>query len=410
MPTDTFAEIGQIFDDAQSLSLAGVNAHNKDAIVADLTTAHDAMVKLIDSGAFTDPTAFVHAQKIVNCLNLELDKYIPEYGTNPEAARSTNDVFLDLTDVVTGDPVLAALSHDHKVNGWTPAPATNVPSTPYHDNADQTNFLAGVIAGSNTLGAQAEAIAQNGFDPGQIKGYEADLKTFEANVQSFIETQHGIFEARFDNELEGDFGTIGAAVNGIIKGLDTHNADLVNAGVNVLTANAADVGGNNIPNGGGMYNTAATTVADAAANAKDIGLLPMSETAGVAGNSAPMGGGNGAALGAANTHPVPHGDLIGLLQAMSENADIAGNNTPMGGGNGAAAGAVNTHLIELLHHAMTGTADVAGNNAPMGGENGAAAGAVDMNHVPHGGNGIDQAIGVDHLHHAQTETIGLFHG
>jgi hypothetical protein len=96
-----------------------------------------------------------------------------------------------------------------------------------------------------------------------------------------------------------------------------------------------------------------------------------------------------------------------LLQTMSETADIAGNHAPMGGENGAAAGAVNTHLIL---QAMTGTADVAGNHAAMAGENGAAAGAVDTHHVPHGGNGIDQSIGVDHLHHAQTETIGLFHG
>ena len=59
---------------------------------------------------------------------------------------------------------------------------------------------------------------------------------------------------------------------------------------------------------------------------------------------------------------------------------------------------------------MTETAGVAGNNAPMGGENDAAAGAIDTHVVPHGGNGIDQSIGVDHLHHALIENVGLFHG
>jgi hypothetical protein len=356
------------------------------------------MVKLIDAGAFTDPTALVHAEKIVNCFNLELDKYIPEYGHNPDAARSTNDVFLDLTDIVTGDPTLTAMSTDpNGVHGWTPAPDTDVPSTPYQDNAAKTNFLASFIAGANTLGTQAEAIAQQGFDPKLVNKFEHVLDRFEANVQEFDEKQGGIYEARFDNELEGNFGTIGAAIKGIEQGLNTHNAALVTAGVQVLEDNAADVGSNNIPVGGGTYNAEATTAADAAMGAHNKHLVPHGDN----GLAHRIG-----ADGAANTHHVPHGDLVGLLQAMSETADVAGNNAPMGGGNAAAAGAVDTHLIL---QAMTGTADVAG-NAPMGGENGTAPEAVNTHHVPHGGHGIDQSIGVDHLHHAMTETIGLFHG
>jgi hypothetical protein len=83
---------------------------------------------------------------------------------------------------------------------------------------------------------------------------------------------------------------------------------------------------------------------------------------------------------------------------MSETAGVAGNNTPMGGGNGAPAGAVDMHLVGLLQ-AMAGTADIAGNNA-----------AVDMHLIPPGGNGIDHSIGVDHLHHALSDNVGLFHG
>jgi hypothetical protein len=432
----TFAEIGAIFDDAQNLSLAGVNAQNHDAIVADLTTARDALVNLIDSGGFTDPTAMVHAQKIVNCFNLELDKYIPEYGHNPDVARGTNDVFLDLTDIVTGDDTLTAMATDPNtgVHGWTPAPDANVDSTPYQDNAAQTNFLASFIAGVNTLGSQADAIAQQGFDPKLVNKFEHVLDRFEANVQKFDENQGGIYAARFDNELAGNFGTIGAAIKGIEQGLDTHNAALVTAGVQVLEDNAADVGSNNIPVGGGSYNTDATTAADAAMGAHNKHLVPhgdngLAHRIGVAGNNAPIGGENGVAAGAvdtqlvpsednaiaqatgvggaANTHPVPHGDLVGLLQAMSETADVAGNIAAMGAGNGAAPGTVNTHLVELLHHAMTGNADIAGNNSPTGEENGAVMGAVNAHLVPHGDNGIDH---VDHMHHALTETIGHFHG
>jgi hypothetical protein len=329
LPHDTFAQIGAIFDDAQSLSLAG-GTQNKDAIVADLTTARDAMVKLIDGGAFTDPTAWVHAQKIVNCFNLELDKYIPEYGHDPEAARSTNDVFLDLTDIVTGDPVLAGMSG----NGWTPAPGSNMaldPQTnmpfhqpsPYLDNADQTNFLASFIAGANTPGAQADAIAQQGFNHGLVKAFENVLDGIEANVKQFDEKQGGIYEARFDNELEGNFGTIGAAIKGIEHGLNTHNAALVTAGVTVLEDNAADVGGNNVPVGGGTYNGTATTAA-------------------------------GAVTGAVGTHLFPHGDNW-IAQAIGANAhgnnaqgnNVQGQNAQMDGENGAAMGAANTHHV---HH------------------------------------------------------------
>jgi hypothetical protein len=378
LPHDTFAQIGAIFDDAQSLSLAG-GTQNKDAIVADLTTARDAMMKLIDGGAFTDPTASIHAQKIVNCFNLELTKYIPEYGHDPEAARSTNDVFLDLDDIVNGDPILTQMATENGVQSWTPAPDTNEllhPASPYQDNPAQTNFLASFIAGANTLGAQADAIAQQGFNHGLVKAFENVLDGFEANVQKFDEKQGGIYEARFDNELEGNFGTIGAAIKGIEQGLNTHNADLVTAGVTVLEDNAADVGTNNVPVGGGTYSTAATTAA-------------------------------GAVTGAVDTHLAPHGDN-GIAHAIGVHAhgnNAQGHNGQMGGENGAAAGAVNTHLIL---QAMTGTANV--NDAHLGGENGAAAGAVDTHLVSHEGNGIDHSIGVDHLHHATTETIGLFHG
>jgi hypothetical protein len=46
----------------------------------------------------------------------------------------------------------------------------------------------------------------------------------------------------------------------MIKGLETKNETLVQAAATGLHANAADVGGNNIPVNGGAYNTDGTTV------------------------------------------------------------------------------------------------------------------------------------------------------
>ena len=442
MPGNDFAQIGVIFDDAANMSLAGVNAQNKDAFVADLTVARDDMVNLLN----THPEEFqgltqIHAEKIIQCLNLEINKIVPEYGNNPDAARETNDIFNDLTDVVTADTNLTTLANDGTVHGWTPAPPADKAPTPYQDNAAQTNFMADLVVSSQNLGNQAEALVQNG-NHDQIANFEQILLGFENNVQKFDEAQGGIYDARFDNELEGNFGTIGAAIKGIIQGLNTHNADLVTAGVEQLNMNNADVGGNNLALGGVQYNTDGTTVAQVlnGSTPGPTGNTPLTPSLAMLqnqnqqgqqgsnqqgsnqqgpdlqhqlvphggngsdqgnnaqGDNAQMGGENGAAMGAVNMQPIAHGDLVGLLQAMSETAGVAGNNTPMGGGNGAAPGAVDMHLVGLLQ-AMAGTADVAGNNA-----------AVDMHHVPPGGNGIDHSIGVDHLHHALSDNVGLFHG
>ena len=89
-----------------------------------------------------------------------------------------------------------------------------------------------------------------------------DLQTFEKNVTNFDAAQGGIFEARFDNELLGKTSTLGAEVSAMIKGLQTGNAALVAAAADEMHANAADVGGNNIPITGGTYNPDGLTVAD----------------------------------------------------------------------------------------------------------------------------------------------------
>jgi len=271
-PHTTFAELGAIFDDAQSKSLGGINANNLPAIQADLQTVHDGLLTLMQN----DPQLFggatgIHASTIVDQINLQLTNFDHQYGLNPDAAKATNDNFLDITDIVAGDANLANMASANGVTGWTPAPFTDVVPVKYQDNADQTNFWADFIASGNTLGAQAEQLVSNGT-AAQVKAFIQTLQGWEHNVQNFDAAQGGIFQARFDNELLGPDSTVGADVTAMINGLQTHNAALVKAAADGFHANAADVSGNNVPLNGGTFNADGTTIADALSTA--TGPLP----------------------------------------------------------------------------------------------------------------------------------------
>ena len=271
-PHTTFAELGAIFDDAQSKSLGGINANNLPAIQADLQTVHDGLLTLMQN----DPQLFggatgIHASTIVDQINLQLTNFDHQYGLNPDAAKSTNDNFLDITDIVAGDANLANMASANGVTGWTPAPFTDVVPVPYQDNADQTNFWADFIASGNTLGAQAEQLVSTGT-AAQVKAFIQTLQGWEHNVQNFDAAQGGIFQARFDNELLGPDSTVGADVTAMINGLQTHNAALVKAAADGFHANAGDVSGNNVPLNGGTFNADGTTIADALSTA--TGPLP----------------------------------------------------------------------------------------------------------------------------------------
>jgi len=271
-PHTTFAELGAIFDDAQSKSLGGINANNLPAIQADLQTVHDGLLTLMQN----DPQLFggatgIHASTIVDQINLQLTNFDHQYGLNPDAAKATNDNFLDITDIVAGDANLANMASANGVTGWTPAPFTDVVPVKYQDNADQTNFWADFIASGNTLGAQAEQLVSNGT-AAQVKAFIQTLQGWEHNIQNFDAAQGGIFQARFDNELLGPDSTVGADVTAMINGLQTHNAALVKAAADGFHANAGDVSGNNVPLNGGTFNADGTTIADALSTA--TGPLP----------------------------------------------------------------------------------------------------------------------------------------
>jgi trimeric autotransporter adhesin len=271
-PHATFAELGAIFNDAQSKSLGGINADNLPAIQADLQTVHDGLLTLMqDHPQMFQGATGIHASTIVDQINLQLTNFDHQYGFNPDAAKATNDNFLDITDIVAGDANLTNMASANGVTGWTGAPATDVVPVPYQDNADQANFWADFIASGNTLGAQAEKLVATGSAQ-DIKAFVHTLQGWEHNIQNFDAAQGGIFEARFDNELLGANSTVGADVTAMIKGLETHNAALVKAAADGFHANAADVSGNNVPLNGGTFNADGTTIADALSTA--TGPLP----------------------------------------------------------------------------------------------------------------------------------------
>ncbi|SNB80178.1 hypothetical protein SAMN06265338_11287 [Rhodoblastus acidophilus] len=198
-----------------------------------------------------------------------------------------------------GDNALLSLAD--KV--WSVSPEAAKATTPYQDNAAQTNFWAGFVAASNSLGQQAEALVGSG-NAAAIAKLTGQLHNFETNTQAFDTSQGGIFAARFDNELKGNQSTTGAEVNALIQGLMTGDKALV-------TANAADVSSNNVPVGGGTFNTDATTAAQALSTATglpanmaaspDLTAAPGAAVAdmGGAGNGGAAAAGGGMAAGGA---------------------------------------------------------------------------------------------------------------
>ena len=254
-PHATFAELGAIFDDAQSKSLGGINAGNLPQIQADLKVVHDGLITLMhDHPQLFGGATGVHAQTIVDQINLQMTNFDHQYGFNPDAAKATNDNFLDITDIVAGDDNLANMASMNGVTGWTPAPATDVVPTPYQDNAAQTNFWADFIASSNTLGNQAEQLVAHGSAK-EINAFIHTLQGFEQNVRNFDAARAKFSRPASTTSCSGETATVGADVAAMIKGLQTHDAALVTDAAEGFHANAADVSGNNVPLNGGTYNT-----------------------------------------------------------------------------------------------------------------------------------------------------------
>jgi hypothetical protein len=246
-PHANLAEIGAIFNDAANRILGGVNHANKDAITDDVKAVIRDLRELIDHNPAFSGLSGIHAQVIVGQLRLELTN-INQAGTNLDAGRASNDVFLDVIDIVQGDPNLAKMANQGGIAGFAAFPSPLYPSTRYLDNQAQTSFIAKVVAQSHALGQAAESLVnQTPHDTTAIAALIAQLRTFQASVTDFQAAQPGIFRARFDNELLGHNSTLGTTIAAMIRGLRTSNQALVVAAAEELQTNAADVNGNNIP-------------------------------------------------------------------------------------------------------------------------------------------------------------------
>ena len=355
-PHANLADIGVIFNDAANLMIGGVNSSNVDAIRADVNAARTDLKQLMaDHPDEFGGLSGVHADTVVRQLALE-NKFLNQVGTNPDAGRASNDNMLDIIDIVQGDTNLANMANQNGVSGFSVFPDLINPSPKYQDSADQTNFWSNFIAQSNSLGQAAEAAVGSG-DKAAINSLITEIKAFETNSANFDQSQEGIFEARFDNELAKGDSTLGAEVAAMVKGLKTGNAALVTAAAEEMHANASDVGGNNLPVNGGTYNTDGLTAADvlgqataaAAATPAAAGAAQAGATAATAATTAAGGAAQattaattatgGAAQAAAPATTTTGATQTGAAAATTDAAATTANQASASAGTGQTAAA-----------------------------------------------------------------------
>lgn len=313
-----------LFNDATTREIGGIGPDQVNLIVSDLVGVQQ-MLSAADPqiNSLTD----LHTHVIINQLNEEIASVenansatgTPILGTDlgQYVGRAINDIHRDIIDIAQGDPGVQAIFNP------TPLPALNTPAAPFHDNATQTTFLTQWIQDSNHLGQMATTIENNGFQ-GDIAGLVQQIQTFENNSNAFDQSQGSLWSARFWNELRSD-GTAGTASNALIDGLQTHNAGEVNAAVQQLSANASDVGSNNVMTDGGSY---ASVVAAAQATAVTPNPDPATPPSGTPPSTTPPAttppagtpDPGGTAAGDGN-HLVA--DLIALLQGGGQNSASA---------------------------------------------------------------------------------------
>ena len=271
-----------LFNDATTREIGGVGPDQVNLIVSDLIGVQQ---MLSAASPQINNLTDLHTQVIINQLNEEIASI--ENANSPTGTlilgtnlgqfvgRAINDIHRDIIDIAQGDAGVQALFNP------TPLPAVNTPPAPFHDDAAQTAFVTQWIQDSNHLGQMATTIENNGFT-GDIAGLVQQIQTFNNNSNAFDQSQGGLFSARFWNEFRTD-GTSGTAATALIEGLQTHNAGEVNAAVEQLATNSADVGTNNLMADGGTY-------ADVVAAAQATAVTP---TGGGGGGGSDAGGGAG---------------------------------------------------------------------------------------------------------------------
>jgi hypothetical protein len=202
---------------------------------------------LINNGTFTDGATIVHAQNIADQINFLTDQ-IANYGANGNFGQAAfdpkfiNDVQRDIQDIAQGDNTLAGMAA--ATHGFQQTSNLLTPPTPFVDSQAQHDFLVNFGEQSNALAQRAMAVANGGTDANLV----TDLQNFAAANNTFALQQGGLYQARFDNELSAN-SVSSTAVNELIKGLNAHDANLINGAATVLVQNAADIQGNNQFNG-----------------------------------------------------------------------------------------------------------------------------------------------------------------
>ena len=273
---------GNVFNAAADLAVGGLNTSNLGEFAADIQAVATGVQNILNSP--TQLTALetgetgqaaalttVHLQTVENELQLQLNTVNPLYATNPNvAARETNDNLLDIIDIVQTD---AALNKDAGGAG-TPATTGGFAEQPsylkgtithFQDNQAETNFWANFITEANVLGAQTVNVT-NQIAAGTLSATSAtatqlisEIQTYEQHSAAFDQSVGGVFSARFDNELlNGTLQADSAAAINAIQTAGTNPTAAVSqaaAAAQGFIADAADVSGNNIPVGGGTFNS-----------------------------------------------------------------------------------------------------------------------------------------------------------
>src|SRR5438477_6093737 len=283
----------ELFNDATTREIGGVGPDQVNLIVADLVGVQQQLSAALPH---INNLSDLHTQVIINQLNEEIASV--ENANAPAGTltlgtdlgqfvgRSINDIHRDIIDIAQGDAGVQAIFNP------TPLPALNTPPAPFHDSEDKTAFITQWIQDSNHLGQAAITIENNGFT-GDIAGLVQQIQTYATNSNAFDQAQGGLWSARFWNEFRSD-GTTGVAAAALVEGLQNHNAGEVNAAVEQLAANSADVGTNNLMADGGSY---AAVVA--AAQATAVTPNAPAAAAGAAGAGAAADAGAGAAAAGA---------------------------------------------------------------------------------------------------------------
>src|SRR5262245_59087434 len=279
-----------LFNDATTRLIGGVGPDQVNTIVSDLIGVKQL---LSEAGPQVNDLTGLHVQNSIAHLDEEIASV--ENANSPAGTlilgtdlgqfvgRAINDIHRDIIDIAQGDAGVQAVFNP------TPLPDLNLPATPFHDSADQTAFITKWIQDSNHLGQMATTIANNNFQ-GDVAGLVQQIQTFADSANAFDQAQGGLWSARFWNEFRVD-GTTGVAAKALIEGLQTQNVGEVNAAVEQLAANSADVGGNNLKADGGSY-------ADVIAAAQATAVTP-NNPAGLPAAAAGDGGGAAAAAPAA---------------------------------------------------------------------------------------------------------------